>query len=290
MLTESIRRLRKEPALKEPPMMGVVRPVVRLDAQVQRTLEAIPVWKRAEVRLTFALSDAEIGEIARALKLDREAVYLITRLNPVDDPRRHREMARGNAGITFAREASFADRRVSGSTATLAERWKATIDEVKEKSEGNSLIDVDALTPEIGKAVNSERLLNEAVAAVTPAQRVAARLAFVVNPRLGVAEIAAALDMDASVVQRLTRRAERTSDPMSRGEAGIRLTKDAFMIEKAVGRGNPVKDEAGWLAALVTVRAMKNRLLKDLDWRLVDLAAQAKGLGNQLLVSLEAPR
>ncbi|PIW26237.1 MAG: hypothetical protein COW30_16060 [Rhodospirillales bacterium CG15_BIG_FIL_POST_REV_8_21_14_020_66_15] len=271
-------------------MVGIARPVVKLVSDVQRLLDAIPVWKRAEVRLTFALSDGRVEDIARALKLDREAVYLITRLNPVDDPRRHWEMGRGSAGVAFAKEGYFADRRFSGSTAVLAERWEAAIEEVKQKSEGNCLIDVAALTDEIANAINPERRLNEAAAAVVPAQRVAVRLAFAVNPRLGAAEIADALGMDAIIVQRLTRRAERSSDPINRGDAGIQETKGMFMSEQAVGRGSPVRDEAGWLAALVTVRATKNRLLKDLDWRLVDLAAQAKGLGNPLLVSLEAPR
>lgn len=288
MLTEANRALRKESAPKEPAMIGIARPVVRHEAQAQGVLDGIPAWQRAEVRLTFALTKAGVADIAVALRLDREAVLLITRTNPLDDPRRHQEMSRGKDGVKFAKEAMQYDRRISGSSARLNALWEETLSEVCENSKGNPLIDVKALAPEIGAVVDTARKLNDAVAAISPATRVAVRLAFAVNRNLEIGEIAEALGQDKGVVHRLTRNGPGESGAMNHGDTGIQQTKDLFMSERAVGRGSAIMDEAGWLRALIVVREMKSRLLKDLDWRLVDLAAKGRGLGNPLLVSLEA--
>ena len=290
MLTEASRGFRKESAPEVPPMIGVARPVVRHESVVQRLLETVPVWQRSEIRLTFALTDASVGDIARALDVDREAVLLITRSNPLDDPRRHKEMPRGRDGIRFTKEAVQMDKRVSGGSAQLDALWEQTIEELRQQSKGNALIDVASLTPEIGQQGSTERKLSDAAAALPASDRVAVRLAFAINRTVEIEDIAKALGIDKAIVYRLTRNSSGVSTAMNRGSLGIRQTKDFFTAEQAVGRGSPVKDEAGWLRTLIAVRRMKHKLLKNLDWRLVDLATKAEGLTNPLLISLETPK
>lgn len=287
MLSEATRGLRRDSGPVEETFMVADRPAIKMQGIVFRILEGIKPWQRAEIRLTYALSDAETDEIALAVGVDREAVYLITRANPLDDPRRHREMPRGHDGIVLSKEFAVQDCGVSGSSANTNKAWERVIEEIKENSSGNPMVDVSALTPDMGARINSGRAGKQALAEVGPVMRLAVRLAYT-QTDMESESIAIELGLAPSITSRLTRSDEGKSSPMNRGTLGIRQTKDLFFSERQVRRSTADTDEAAWVEALIDVRNMKLPMLKDLDWRFVDLMAKAREAGNPLLVDLGA--
>lgn len=259
----------------------------RHSGTISRLLSTLPAWQRAEIRLTFAMTDADVVGIADAAGIDAETVYLITRRNPYDDPRLHQEMPRGPNGCLFAKEMMQQDRQFSGSSAAVQRMWEKTIDEIQAAPCCGNLIDPSSLTPEIGSRRCTLSFSKKDAVAIDETTRVAVRLAFVTNSGLDEADIASALHVDEKAVRHLTRCRIGSSEPINRGAHGIEQTKDMFFAERTHARSNGARDENAWIACLISVRQLRNALLKGLDWRLLDAVAKVGNYTNPLLIDLK---
>ena len=285
MLSEASQGLRRDSRPEETEVMTVDRPAVKPAGVISRLIEAIPIWKRAEVRLTWAHTDATIEKISHGLDLDMEAAHLLSRTNPLDDYQRHRAMPRGTDGVKFAREAMSYECRMSGSAEIIHERWADVIDEIKAKSESNNLIDVASLTPDIDSARQSIGYLSSKISL---AERTAVRLAYACNADINMDDIANAFSLDRGTVSHLTRNDIGSSANMNRGKLGIKQAKDLFFRDQVAVRGPEVRDGRLWTECLIQARQLKNKLLESLDWRLVDTLAKSGGQSNPLLIELGA--